>query len=131
MAWSKIDDQMHSHPKVKRAWDANKTSLGLHLLALSYAGAYLTDGHVPETFVKTQLPIAASRRRAVKTLVDSGLWEPSADGWQIHDYLDHNPSKSETAAEFRKRIAQLSPSRARARPGPGPTPDPFPTGVQT
>lgn len=130
MTWSKIDDQLHSHPKVQRAWRSNRASLGLHLLALSHSGAYLTDGHVSHEFVEAQLPTAAQRRRAVDALVNAGLWEPNGSGWLIHDFLDCNPSREHMLTV---RQASRAPTRARARPGGGagaqargPTPTPFP-----
>lgn len=96
MTWTKIDDRFAAHPKVQRAWQQSRGSIGLHVLALSHAGAYLTDGHVSEAFVRTQLPGAAERRKAVGALVDSGLWERNGDeGWVIHDFLDCNPSAAD------------------------------------
>lgn len=95
MTWTKLDDQLHSHPKVQKAWQESRASIGLHMLALSHAGAYLTDGHVSEAFVRAQLPAAGERRRAVGVLVDSGLWERNGDGWVIHDFLDFNLSAAE------------------------------------
>lgn len=100
--WVRIDDQMHSHPKVIRAWQACGESLGLHLLALSYAGCHLTDGHVSVAFVRYQLPQSRARARAVTALVEAGLWEPNGDGWIIHDYLEYNESRDQITARRRR-----------------------------
>lgn len=95
MTWTKIDDQLHAHPKVQQAWQTARASIGLHLLALSHAGAYLTDGRVSEAFVNAQLPVAGERRKAVGALVESGLWDAvEGGGWTIHDYLDFNDSRA-------------------------------------
>lgn len=102
MTWTKIDDQLHAHPKVQQAWQTCDASLGLHLLALSYAGAYLTDGHVAEAFVKAQIPASARRRKAVEALVAAGLWDQWPDGgWMIHNYLEFNESRAQV--ETRRR----------------------------
>lgn len=96
MAWVKIDDQLHAHPKVRRAWRASPRALGLHLLALSYCGQYLSDGFVDEDFVEERLPRRAERADALKALVDAGLWDVADGGWQIHDFLEYNRSRAET-----------------------------------
>lgn len=102
MTWTKIDDQLHAHPKVQMAWQACRASLGLHLLALSHAGAYLTDGHVSETFVNAQLPKAAERRKAIEALVSAGLWDQWPEGgWVIHDYLEFNESRADVTSRRR------------------------------
>ena len=108
MTWSKIDDQLHAHPKVQHAWHADPAALGLHLLALSHAGAFLTDGHVPETFVRTHLASPTKRRRAVAALVSAGLWETAEGGWQIHDFLDFNQSRQEVTDSRSVRAVQAA-----------------------
>jgi hypothetical protein len=110
MAWVRIDDDFHAHPKVQQAWHACPTSIGLHALAMSHCARYLTDGHVSQSFAKTCLPGAAGRKRAVGALVAAGLWVPQDGGWQIHDYLDFNPSREQVLSDR----AELSEVRAAA-----------------
>ena len=98
MTWVRIDDQLHSHPKIRHAWRIEQASLGLHLLALSYASCHLTDGTITQDFVDDQLPIKAKRARAIAALEAAGLWERNGDGWTIHDYLDYNQSRAQTVA---------------------------------
>lgn len=114
MTWTKVDDQFHAHPKVLRAWHSYRPSLGLWALALSYTGAYLTDGHVPDPFVRGALGSATERRRAVSALTDSGLWVPVERGWEFHDFHDFN----ESAAAVLERRASRAPADVRggARP---------------
>lgn len=133
MTWGKVDDRLYAHPKVLRAWHSYRASLGLWVLALSHSGAYLTDGHVGDAFVRGVLGGATERRRSVSALVDSGLWVPSSGGWEFHDFHDFN--------EYASDVLERRASRARAggrggarpgRPRPGaqapasPTPYPFP-----
>jgi hypothetical protein len=132
VTWTKIDDRLHAHPKIKRAWKSNRVSLGLHLLSLSYCGAYEPGGHVPLEFVCSQLPNAVQRRRAVGALIDAGLWEAEGTGWKIHDFMDCNPFGEQPAAlRARSRARPLPHARtpAGAR-GPNPNPNPNPGGVQ-
>lgn len=84
------------HPKFLRAGSA---ASWLWLCGVCYCQDALTDGFISKEAVFTlgvskPLPLAA-------TLVEVGLWHAREDGWQIHDYLDHNNS-----AEYVNRIRQ-------------------------
>lgn len=100
--WARIDDKFHSHPKrflVPLAAD------GLFVRALSYAADQLTDGFVPEPWVRQQVP--GTRREwdqlgLVAALVKAEMWSPVGGGYQINDYLEFNPSRAEVE---RKRQA--------------------------
>lgn len=95
MTWVRIDDQLHAHPKFRLAWELEPTSIGLELFALSHSAAYLTDGCIDGLFVRQWFRNARRRERAIKALVESGLWVPDGAGWQIHDYLDYNESRED------------------------------------
>lgn len=97
MTWAKLDDKFHSHPKVRRAWNESRASIGLHAFALAYAGQYETDGAIPGWFVEGVIPDERDRQCAVDALTRAGMWEVVGDGFLIHDYLDFNPSKKELA----------------------------------
>lgn len=99
MAWVRIDDHLHSHPKIRWAWAKCPPSLGLHLVALSFSGDQLTDGVVDDHFVKQWLPSQRMRERATAALAGAVLWERDGDAWVIHDYLDYN----ESGAQIRER----------------------------
>jgi hypothetical protein len=91
MAWAKIDDQLHGHPKVNRAFQECPAALGLHLLAMSYTACYGRDGVVDESFVRQKLIKSALRKKAVSVLVSCGLWDELDPGeWRIHDWSDYN-----------------------------------------
>jgi hypothetical protein len=109
--WTKIDDQFHSHPKVRAAWKAEPASIGLYARALSYATAYLTDGHIDAQFVTDLFPSKARRQRATTALVDTGLWVPNGDGWEIHDYLKYHASREEQIARTDAREAKREANR--------------------
>lgn len=109
MTWSKVGDELHSHPK---AVEADLEAMGLWVLALSHCGAYLTDGHVKRSAALRIAGDPARLDRLAGDLVRVGLWEPhpSGDGWQIHDYLEFNPSREEVLAARQT----LSEKRAEA-----------------
>ena len=121
MTWIKIDDQINNHPKMLAAGPLAQL---LHFKALVYCGQYLTDGFIPESaismFIDTgdkmvllvegsyfeesdsQVEIVTAKDLADR-LVQAGLWEPiangMANGWQIHDYLKYQPSRSDVLAD--------------------------------
>ncbi|MCC6311384.1 MAG: hypothetical protein IT345_10760 [Trueperaceae bacterium] len=60
--------------------------------ALCYVAQALTDGELPETFVR------AFPTRIVGLLIGSGLWERDDRGIRIHDYLEYQPSRAQVLA---------------------------------
>lgn len=44
-------------------------------------------------------------QKFVAELVEAGLWEVAEDGWQLHDFLDYQPSKAQVTAD-RKKTAE-------------------------
>lgn len=108
MSWAKIDDQFHAHPKIASMDYRMLAAVGLHTLALSWCASQLTDGFVPEN-QPARLAGNTGRllpRTGVAGLVDcllsAGMWERVEGGYQIHDYLDYNPSKDAVLSERAK-----------------------------
>lgn len=102
MTWVKLDDSFHSHPKPRQAWGISKASIGLHAFALAYAGHYETDGAIPGWFVESVIPDGEERQGALDALLTSGLWQRVGDGYEVHDFLDFNPSH-QSLVDKRKR----------------------------
>lgn len=112
MAWFKVDDGFHSHPKVLASEPA---ALGLWVVAGSWSGAHLTDGFVPDYALTRLLPGAAE---LAEKLVAVGLWRRAKGGYRFHDWADCNPSavRVETEREAaRQRMRKLRQKR-RAKP---------------
>ena len=98
----RVDDALHSHPKAQRATD---DALGLWVRAGSFCMAYLTDGFVPDWWVKQQ-PKGVAK---AKKLVAAGLWHDDAEqggekGYMFHDFTGpgRQDSKAQIEAERRK-----------------------------
>lgn len=96
MSWVKIDDQFTQHPKVHRLSDK---AFRVHMDALCYCARFLTDGHVPASYV-------TGVRKPVLAELTRDLWKPVQDGYVIHDFLDYNPS--------RKQVEEMKTAKARA-----------------
>ena len=120
--WTKIDDRFYSHPKIVRAWALDPASVGLYVRALSYATSNLTDGQISQALVFELFRSRTRRARAVKALIETGLWEQTGDGYAIHDYLDFNTIRAnrssgaagQNRAESRENHDPGTPPLARA-----------------
>lgn len=91
MAWVKLDDQAPRNLKMLRAGPA---ACWFWVCGIAHSQSQLTDG-----FISTEaLPMIgvvgiARAKRLAETLVEAGLFERVEGGYQVHDYLDHNPSR--------------------------------------
>ena len=101
MTWTKIDDQFYDHPKIVAA---GSLGIALFVCGLSYCSRHLTDGFITEIQVP-RLTDADEPQAIAKKLVKVGLWERRDGGYQIHDFLEYNPSAAKVKAE-RKRNAR-------------------------
>ena len=111
MSWFKVDDGLHGHPK---ALDAGLPALGLWVVAGSWSAHYRLDGEVHPTLGRL-----FHGQRQAEQLVAVGLWEPTAAGWRMHDFLDFNPSAEQVQAErdAGAERARLSRERRAAQNG--------------
>lgn len=92
MTWFKVDDSFHSHPKVMAASPA---ALGLWVVAGSWSGMNLTEGHIPAHVLPRLMPKA---ERLARELVAVGLWDRVEDGFVFHDWTVYNPTRAEAMA---------------------------------
>lgn|SRR5215472_1303655 len=97
MPWFRLDDSFHSHPKVIAA---GNEAVGLYVRCGTYAAEHLTDGFVGRSIVLLYGSEALAAR-----LVEARLWNRARGGWNIHDYLDYNPSR-EAVEKERKAAAE-------------------------
>lgn len=119
--WVKIDELMPVHPKVQGLSDQ---AFRLAICGLCWASLHRTDGEVKTSVLGTVSGLRYPKRYAAE-LVAAGLWETTADGWRIHDYLDWQASAKEIeqvrenakARQRRWRNASTRPSR-HASTGP-------------
>jgi hypothetical protein len=94
MAWARIDDGFHDHPKID---ELGLAAVGLWTLCLTWAHRHrrtaLVPGHITEARVRK---IAGKQAdNLVQELVTSRLWEvePHVGGWVIHDFADYLPKE--------------------------------------
>lgn len=98
VGWVRVETKFISHPKVL---DIGPLGEALWLRGLCYAGEQLTDGFIPNSFIKRMGDMKATAVAA--RLVAAGLWEEVQDGYRIHDYLDWQRSRDEANEISSKR----------------------------
>ena len=98
MTWVKLDDAFSQHPKVLSVGPA---AAWLYVAALCYCSRLATDGIVPMAALGM---LAAIKRPDIEAqrLVAAGLWEDHELGYQVHDYLEYQPSSNEVKATKKK-----------------------------
>lgn len=69
---------------------------GVWALGQSYCADEMSDGFIPST--TAVLMLARGDKKLVKELVDAERWADVEGGYQVIDYLDHNPSRAEMDA---------------------------------
>lgn len=109
MSWVKVDDGFPDHPKTLVL---SLAAQGLWLVGLCYANRLMTDGQVPAALLRRMGDQAAWP--AAEELMAVGLWHETATGWEIHDYLQYQRSRtqieavSEARAEAGRRGGQAN-----------------------
>jgi hypothetical protein len=95
----KLDAHFDEHPSHA---DLELEHFGLIACALAYCLRNLTDGHLP---LKSVRGFGKSGKgiKVADQLVGLGKWTRSESGYQITDYLQHNPSRAEVLAKREAR----------------------------
>jgi hypothetical protein len=129
MPWVRFDDQYPIHRKVNGLSDA---AFRLHTEAIFWCARNLTDGCI----ARDELRVASEISRPLKhvaELVSRGCWRETDDGWEIHDFLVYQPSRSKVlqtreerkkagsaggtaSGESRRRSSQAPRSKREAKP---------------
>jgi hypothetical protein len=95
MTWIRIANTAPTHPKILQAGPG---AAYLWWCSICWSDAQSTDGRIPRQGLSIIAPGLSRPDRHARTLCDVGLWESTATGWRIHDYLDHQQSAAEKQA---------------------------------
>ena len=128
MPWVKLDDRFPSHRKIALLSDR---AFRLHISAICWCAENLTDGRISDRELALVAKIRGVKATA-QQLADAGVWDRTEDGWEIHDYLDYNPSREQVIAERKKNAERQEKFRQRKNGKPIPpdgSPDPSSNGV--
>lgn len=113
MAWAKFDDSFYDHPKVMQVLEEEPMAMVLFVRAATYCARHLTDGRVRPNVVEGLVPLQRDREKQVRALINAGLLYDHEGQFYLHDYLDYNPSRKETA----KRREKDRDRKERAKEG--------------
>jgi hypothetical protein len=101
MVWVRLDDQFPIHRKVGALSDQ---AFRLHVEAICWCARHLTDGVVSRDDLPQVTRIAKSERYAAE-LVARGCWSETDSGWEIHEYLTYQQSRSKVLQTREVRTA--------------------------
>jgi hypothetical protein len=110
VTWAKFCDGFLDHPKVLRA---GEDAANLFMRGCIWCNKHLTDGAIPREALRALTQRRDAPALAAK-LVTVRLWEETPDGWQVHDWSDHNPTREsvEKAREkTREKVANWRDKR--------------------
>ena len=105
MTWFKVDDRLAFHPKVLAAGDA---AVGGWVRLCAHASGMERDG-----FLTTPEILCVISRRTLSKLLQVRLLDEAEGGYQIHDYLEYNPSAASLRHEREKTAARVAEWRSR------------------
>lgn len=92
MAWVRLDDQAPRNNKMLKAGPA---ACWLWVCGIAHSQSQLTDGFISlEALPMIGVAGMTRCRKLADELVKIGLFDKAEDGYVVHDYLDHNPSKA-------------------------------------
>lgn len=121
MAWIRYESGFTKHPKVQTIPPAIRPqAIALHHAGCGYSAELLTDGLVPDDVwpaLASQVGIlsrSSSRvtplEKTLAALKTAGLIDRRKGAWEVHDYLDYNPSRARVL-EQRKMAADRQNKR--------------------
>lgn len=119
MTWLKLDDMFAWHRKIRRLSDG---AFRLHVTAMNMSARDGLDGFITHEDLDDMPSIKSADKRATE-LVLRGLWVPTPDGWEIHDFLEYNPSRAQVQAQQKATRERKARWDAKRRGEIDPTPD--------
>lgn len=125
MSWVRIDDGFPLH---RKAAEVGPNGVGIFVGILGYCARNLTDGRIPKKELSLAWPWGGVQlKKVADSLVQAGLLEDIGDAYQVHDYLEYQPSRAEIEA---KRAAERDKKRRqRGNDQPPSGPPRSPTGT--
>ena len=126
MAWARFESDFTRHGKVQRITaELRPAALALDVAAICYSVDVLSDGFISASMAHSlaiEIGILRAQRGAEKELakcivelVRVGLWDQVQDGYEIHDFLDYQPSAEEVKEQRKAATERKRRSRSQLR----------------
>lgn len=112
MAWLRVDDRVRTHPKLVQA---GPEASWFWFCGICYSREHLTDGFIPAGILPSLAPGVRNGKALAAKLVGVNLWHAAEGGYQIHDFLDWNPSRADVQAQRRADAERKAASKGGAR----------------
>lgn len=120
MVWARLDDELLDNPKVAKV---GPIGFAVYVAGIVWCSRNLTDGHIPFGRANALLDLSAVEydvgnpcavpggpstmasdngltvHKVAETLIAAGLWSRTEDGYLVHDFLKHNPSRASVLLE--------------------------------
>lgn len=112
MSWVRLDDGAPGHRKIVGLSDA---AFRLWIVGLTYCNQQANDGRFSAASARIMTGYLASPelgRGAIAELCAAGLWAETADGYEVHDYLEYQPSQEERCAANKAAAERMRKMRA-------------------
>lgn len=106
MEYVKLYTSLLTHPK---ALGLSASAWRLLTFAWLYAGQQETDGYVPDA----AKPLLHYSKKAAEELETAGWWRRNGNGWELHDWQDHQVATDEL--ERRRELQRERTRRWRER----------------
>jgi hypothetical protein len=120
-----LDVNFFDHPKIVGLSDA---ALRLYLSSIAYSNRLMTDGYIAEAVIGRliEVPWDQDIKPAdyAAELVRARLWHALDQGFEVHDFLDHNRSREERMGNRTKERDRKAAWRAAQRESQGDNDDP-------
>lgn len=133
MAWVKVDDQFFVNRKARAVGLEGRA---LFLASVCYCAMQMNDGVFPAGDLEVVAAMAGVPQDIGVRLVATGLWHVTEDGYEVHQYLEHNPSREQAIARKDRAVkaanARHNPATSNAPSKPSgiasavPIPSPSP-----
>lgn len=125
MSWTKIDDAILTNPKMEEAEErCPAVASALWFRALVYTNQHKLDGFVPSKRIPDLMKRHRLTTKAVKTLVEVGLWDEVDDGFLFHNFAKHNKNAEQRADLAQANRDKVAAFRERKRQEEGSEPAP-------
>lgn len=90
--YAQLSNGFWRNVKIAELRETCKSAVGVYTMMLSYCSDRMTDGHVDRKAARYLLRATGEE---IAALIEAGLITETNDGYQIHDYLEHNNSRDQ------------------------------------
>lgn len=92
MGYAQLSNDLWRNLKMRQVSEEHPREFAIWILSISYCSDKLTDGMVSEYEIRAFLGV---KPREEKRMCELGLWEKTAEGIRIHDYLTMQRSRED------------------------------------